>query len=234
VASTTRKPSQRPTAEGATRYGSVVKLRGSPGDVCTIPGRDTTRGDLAMQDDDIRLLRSCQDCQAPLSSSKPITARYCSRVCSKRASQKRTGRYKAPIERSCDVCAAPFTVRVPGHRFCSRPCSKEHGRTDKKHTDAWHSQDIPTGTRGALSELRACVDLMSRGFHVFRAMSPSCPCDLVAWDADGRIVRIEVKTASRNSSTGVLYRAGTSRNQFDVACYVTRDEVIYDPPIEEW
>jgi PD-(D/E)XK endonuclease len=48
-------------------------------------------------------------------------------------------------------------------------------------------------TKGAASELIACVHLMRQGWHVFRCESPSCPFDLAAY-RNGEFVRVEVKS----------------------------------------
>lgn len=54
-----------------------------------------------------------------------------------------------------------------------------------------------TGARGAASEMIACAYLIGQGFHVFRAVAPSCPVDLVAWRVGEQPILVEVKTASR-------------------------------------
>ena len=46
-----------------------------------------------------------------------------------------------------------------------------------------------------MHELLVSVYLMKHGYHVFRAMSPSCPCDIVAFTDNG-LYRIEVTTGS--------------------------------------
>jgi hypothetical protein len=131
----------------------------------------------------------------------------------------------------CAHCGSEFVRLTRVHKFCRPQCSRD---AQASHWNSGHNPELPSSTRGAVAELRACVDLMARGFHVYRAMSPSCPADLVVWGANGRALRVEVKTASRHPVTGVLSLPGAPHNQFDVICYVTRDEVIYIPPVEEW
>ena len=53
-----------------------------------------------------------------------------------------------------------------------------------------------TGSKGAASELCVAVDLLRKGYHVFRAFSPGAACDLIAMRDDGQCVRVEVKTAT--------------------------------------
>jgi len=59
------------------------------------------------------------------------------------------------------------------------------------------------GTCGAASELVACAYLMRAGYEVFRAVSPSTSCDLIAC-RDGVTKRVEVRS-------GRYYRRGTDR-----------------------
>lgn len=42
---------------------------------------------------------------------------------------------------------------------------------------------LMAGAAGAIGELVAATDLMRRGYHVFRAMSPVSPCDLLVYPA---------------------------------------------------
>ena len=49
-------------------------------------------------------------------------------------------------------------------------------------------------TLGAMQEYKVMLLLMERGFDVFRAVSPSASCDLIAMK-DGSMKRIEVRTA---------------------------------------
>lgn len=88
---------------------------------------------------------------------------------------------------------------------------------------------LPTGTTGAIGELRVAVDLMQRGFEVFRAISPSCSCDLAVLHAGG-LLRIEVRTGYKNKSTGKIV-TNTPRNpdRYDVHAIVVGDSVTYIP-----
>ncbi len=54
-----------------------------------------------------------------------------------------------------------------------------------------------TVNKGVISELRVEVDLLSKGYHVFRSESPGCPCDIVAI-RNGECIKVEVKSISSN------------------------------------
>ena len=74
-------------------------------------------------------------------------------------------------------------------KFCSESCEKEYNRA--QYVKVTHN--LPTGTIGTLSELRVTVDLLCKGYYVFRSMSLNCPCDLVILK-NGKAIRVEVKT----------------------------------------
>lgn len=55
---------------------------------------------------------------------------------------------------------------------------------------------IATGTMGKVGEMRVALDLLSRGRQVFEAVSPSTSCDLIYIGHRGRLIRVEVRSAS--------------------------------------
>ncbi len=91
---------------------------------------------------------------------------------------------------------------------------------------------ISTSAVGALNEMRVVVDLMLKGYHVFRALSSACPCDLVIM-LNGNISKVEVKTAYKRGDS--LYAQKPTKRQLesgiDYLVQVTTDEIIYQPPL---
>ena len=92
---------------------------------------------------------------------------------------------------------------------------------------------IPTGTIGATSELAVCVDLMHKGWHVFRATSPNAPVDLVGLfklddDEYFHVVHIEVKTGKWWK--GNLQYAKPRNSHWDLLAVVVRDDIHYFLP----
>lgn len=73
-------------------------------------------------------------------------------------------------------------------------------------------------TTGAISELRVAVELMARGYHIFRAESPNCPCGLIAFK-DTQILKIEVRTIARNPSGTIPQSAYREREDGVVNCF---------------
>lgn len=90
----------------------------------------------------------------------------------------------------CASCEVFFSTRYANARYCSNPCRKEfEGRKWGRSSD----KSISSGTVGAIAEMAVAVDLMEKGYAVFRALSPSCLCDLIAIK-DGKVLRVEVRT----------------------------------------
>lgn len=97
---------------------------------------------------------------------------------------------------------------------------------------------LPTGTIGAIGELLASADLMRRGYHVFRALSPACPCDLLAYRASPAgtiidpILRIQVRTARLVAPTGMLVFPLDEHDKgtFDVLALAVEGDGVYYVP----
>jgi hypothetical protein len=141
------------------------------------------------------------------------------------------GKYRK-AGRICVECSRPISEFATANtRYCSAGC----GRVAQKRRDSLHVADslsISIPTKGAFNELRVAVDLMGRGIHVFRALSPGCPCDLIAW-FDDQIVRVEVKTIHRRRDGSMKVVAEKyKKNIFDVIAGVAEDgEIVYVPDI---
>lgn len=77
--------------------------------------------------------------------------------------------------------------------------------------------------RGCISELLVCCDLAQKGYQVFRPISPSAPCDLLAMDRAWKILRVEVKTATPTRSGKVAVDLRTKMGKFDMVAFVFAD-----------
>lgn len=95
----------------------------------------------------------------------------------------------------CPIChnAVPEARAKRRAYFCSKACHKENVR--RRWAEQNPTEGLPSGTVGAISELAVAVDLMEKGYEVFRALSPSSTCDLAIL-AETRLLRIEVRTGS--------------------------------------
>lgn len=80
--------------------------------------------------------------------------------------------------------------------------------------------------KGALAELAVSADLLSRGFEVFKAVSGSASCDLIAM-AEGQCFRVQVKYSS--GERNLRLRRGT----FDLLAEVNPNGLIRYTPDDQ-
>jgi hypothetical protein len=92
---------------------------------------------------------------------------------------------------------------------------------------------LASATVGALSELLAAVDLMSRGFEVFRALSAACSCDLAVL-VDGNLIRVEVRTGKRTANGKLAFprvqRDGGRQDVYAIVVHSLPQEILYLTP----
>lgn len=127
--------------------------------------------------------------------------------------------------KQCVVCDTSFKSVQPNAKYCDKKCErffygKKHGRLME--------DNIPTGTVGAISELRVASHLMSIGLSVFRAMSPQCACDLIVMENKGKTYRVEVKTGYRSPASGNIVHPKTTNDNFDfLAVFIRKEDKIF-------
>ena len=95
----------------------------------------------------------------------------------------------------CRVCQNPISAaRVRRHaKSCSYVCTVAFHKSPKLSPRHGRPRSgLSTPTVGALAELMVAVDLMRRGYEVFRALSPSASCDLAILGTSG-LRRVEVR-----------------------------------------
>jgi hypothetical protein len=84
---------------------------------------------------------------------------------------------------------------------------------------------------GCAAEMLVCVDLMNRGFPVFRAVSPNSPADLIAL-IDGKAIMVEVKVGRINGKGNPKVGCIRKTCRYDVLAVLSRGEGIkYLPPL---
>lgn len=105
----------------------------------------------------------------------------------------------------CIVCGTSNVTYIKNKRICSNECRKKrYGRYNKEY-------NISSNTVGAISELMISVDLMKKGYSVFRSLSPNCFCDILAIKND-EVRKIEIRTGYLNLNGKVTYPMKTSTN----------------------
>lgn len=137
---------------------------------------------------------------------------------------------KCGYKASCVVCGKDIPERrlkvAKGvAKYCSHECISENHRRQYRERNKPVFIGIPTGTVGTINELRVSVDLLTRGYHVFRSLSPSCTCDLVIV-VDRRAFRIEVTTGHRTRD-GKLQYPRHNNVRYDALAVVLPDVIVY-------
>lgn len=124
----------------------------------------------------------------------------------------------------CDVCSAA-AIGPLNQRFCSHDCSRKyHG-----HAQDWAG--LHKSTVGAIHELRVAVDLLTKGYEVFRAVTPTGSCDLLALK-DRKTFRVEVRAAYENTETGRIAHS-KARFRADHYALALATRIVYKPNLEE-
>ena len=130
----------------------------------------------------------------------------------------------------CKNCGKEITGKNSGdprRKFCSRQCCNVYTNKKIQKLNS-RNTNIPTSTVGAISELRVAVDLLDKGYEVFRALSSSCSCDLAVLK-NGKLLRIEVRTAYLMPSGNIV--CALNRIKADILAKVLKNKIIYKPEI---
>lgn len=176
----------------------------------------------------------CPQCRITFATAD-TRRRYCSITCSDLA------RRVPQVEAVCVECGATYLRRSKQKLYCTSAClkkSEERRRVPVYMTaiiQAERGRRLSTGAIGALGELRACADLIERGYFVFRAVSPASPCDLIALSPSGLLLRIEVRCGARRVNGAKTYVPVSEHRRplVDAVAVVFRDEIEYVPELPE-
>lgn len=135
---------------------------------------------------------------------------------------KKTQEKKSKMK-NCKNCKKCFTSRNKTQIYCSRNCNSFFNAYEKEFCN------ITTGTIGAIQELRVSIDLLSRGFEVYRALSPSSSSDLIA-KKDNQEFSIEVRTGYVSRNGKIIVPTRNMRSKI-FAVVVSKDRIVYSPEI---
>lgn len=137
-----------------------------------------------------------------------------------RRSAKTKDRSKAEtLLRQCMIETFPLRAKAPDAR------SKDIERFVAEHADI-SAGIILRSAVGAASELLVCVDLMNRGYEVFRALCPHASVDLLAMK-DGAVYKVQVKTGKLTNRSRLLISLRHDIGRYDLLAVVVRDHGIF-------
>ena len=128
---------------------------------------------------------------------------------------------------TCEYCDKPIPWPNPyNKRFCDKLCQKTSYDKRIGLKTEWKER-APTGTVGAAHELLVCVDLMRKGYEVFRAESPSTSCDIVIL-RNGSLLRVEARTGMYKVNKEISYTSSClDKSKYDVLAIIMNDGNIY-------
>lgn len=87
---------------------------------------------------------------------------------------------------------------------------------------------IDKQSRGVLAELIVTADLIAKGLHPYKAVSPGAPCDLLVILPDWKTVKVEVKSGRREQSGAIFCDVSRNVGKFDVlAVVIDGREIVY-------
>lgn len=128
----------------------------------------------------------------------------------------------------CLQCGGPIPEERRRYhaKYCSSHCSNL--KNGKRYRYLNPKPIFSTDTVGLISEHRVVIDLLSKGYEVFRAVSHACSCDLAILK-NGHLLRVEVRTG-RYTSTGKIWH-NQKGFKADVLATVMPEEIIYEPTL---
>src|SRR5260370_36493465 len=108
-------------------------------------------------------------------------------------------------QKDCLVCERPYQQFNLHQRYCSDRCSKKAAidRSGRIST-----LDLPPATVGTVAELIVSGDLLKKGYAVFRALSASCFCDVIAIK-EKAFLRVEIRTGYMSDKGTILFSTNT-------------------------
>lgn len=125
-----------------------------------------------------------------------------------------------------DARGTSYKPQETSKNKCAKATKEAYRKLNPRLNDG-----LSPGTVGAIAELVIAVDLMKKGYEVFRAMSPSASCDLLVCKG-GKFLRIEAKTATRQVNGAIVHGSHDPANSDAVALYDRLTEtVLYRPAL---
>lgn len=135
------------------------------------------------------------------------------------------------LYKACKQCNRSITKGdIKRRLYCSKSCKSAAEGTRRGKVVL----GLPPSTVGALSELRIATDLLTKGYYVYRSVSPNGPCDLIAMHGN-IIIRIEVSTALIKTDGKFSSSNKDASYIYDVRALISQDgnRIEYKPDIPD-
>lgn len=141
-----------------------------------------------------------------------------------------------PKTKLCKQCGRAMAVGRKDRVFCGVECANEHQRK------VWRENNpksplaaMQNNTVAEVNEMKVAIDLLQRGYEVYRAAFQGMPCDMLVCgptlEKGDLALRIEVTTGSRSTS-GALHHPKRDTLNYDVLAVVLGSgEIVYKPEL---
>ena len=139
----------------------------------------------------------------------------------------------------CEFCNKPLFLRSrEDKKYCSDFCKNKAYKIKIGVLNGRERFNTSNGTTGAMGELAVAIDLLQKGYEVFRAISQSTSCDLIACKKNAKPLKFEVRSGVRNAIT---QKISFTKNKNDIgnsdhyAVVVWTDnsnEIVYQPELQ--
>lgn len=140
-------------------------------------------------------MNSCLECKKEFDPNESCLKKFCGKSC-----RLKNFEIRKNTPHKCIICNEIFKTSVLSkHKTCSKKCRIQNEKNIYREKNPLNINKISNGTIGAIGELKVCVDLMQKGFFVYRAVSPSCQADL-AVTFNNQFFRVEVTTGTISQS----------------------------------
>lgn len=134
----------------------------------------------------MQIKKICEFCKKPFFARSSLHI-FCSEYCVKQKAYSKI-RKTIEIQKICN-CGKEFATFNKRKIYCSNDCNKKY--TPK--LSGGITEKLCTGTIGVIGELVISIDLLKKGYNVYRALSPSSNGDLIA-EKNNIFCKIEVRT----------------------------------------
>ena len=112
--------------------------------------------------------------------------------------------------------------------YCSTKCQRI--KFAYQNTPWIKENKISKSTVGAIAELIASADLMSKGFQVYRALSPSSDCDILA-EKEHKVYKFEIRTGRYNWKGSLTFPPKSIKAPNLIIITHNDKKIHYVPPI---
>lgn len=104
-----------------------------------------------------------------------------------------------PYEIVCDICGRTFLSMNKRTRYCDKNCksravAEKYKKLHPEPRILTYKEGTKGGATGVASEYKVIINLMERGYKVFKSVNPSEEFDCVIITNTNKLLTIEVKT----------------------------------------